>query len=145
MFEYKYHNLDDFDESIKHILQSSNYFSWVLGNLMEMGMPANLRGFFYLRTAVALVLSDPTYMKSITGRLYNDIGKLEGTTGSRVERAIRHAIDITFEKGNSDVLYIMFRNSVNPDTGRPSNGSFISALSEKIRIDLMKGELILDQ
>lgn len=145
MFEYKYHNLDDFDESTKHILQSSNYFSWVLGNLMEMGMPANLRGFFYLRTAVALVLSDPTYMKSITGRLYNDIGKLEGTTGSRVERAIRHAIDITFEKGNSDVLYIMFRNSVNPDTGRPSNGSFISALSEKIRIDLMKGELTLDQ
>ena len=70
MFEYKYHNLDDFDESTKHILQSSNYFSWVLGNLMEMGMPANLRGFFYLRTAVALVLSDPTYMKSITGRLY---------------------------------------------------------------------------
>lgn len=145
MFEYKYHNLDDFDESTKHILQSSNYFSWVLGNLMEMGMPANLRGFFYLRTAVALVLSDPTYMKSITGRLYNDIGKLEGTTGSRVERAIRHAIDIIFEKGNSDVLYIMFRNSVNPDTGRPSNGSFISALSEKIRIDLMKGELTLDQ
>lgn len=145
MFEYKYHNLDDFDESTKHILQSSNYFSWVLGNLMEMGMPANLRGFFYLRTAVALVLSDPTYMKSITGRLYNDIGKLEETTGSRVERAIRHAIDITFEKGNSDVLYIMFRNSVNPDTGRPSNGSFISALSEKIRIDLMKGELTLDQ
>lgn len=145
MFEYKYHNLDDFDESTKHILQSSNYFSWVLGNLMEMGMPANLRGFFYLRTAVALVLSDPTYMKSITGRLYNDAGKLEGTTGSRVERAIRHAIDITFEKGNSDVLYIMFRNSVNPDTGRPSNGSFISALSEKIRIDLMKGELTLDQ
>lgn len=145
MFEYKYHNLDDFDESTKHILQSSNYFSWVLGNLMEMGMPANLRGFFYLRTAVALILSDPTYMKSITGRLYNDIGKLEGTTGSRVERAIRHAIDITFEKGNSDVLYIMFRNSVNPDTGRPSNGSFISALSEKIRIDLMKGELTLDQ
>lgn len=110
-----------------------------------MGLPANLRGFFYLRTAVALVLSDPTYMKSITGRLYNDTGKLEGTTGSRVERAIRHAIDITFEKGNSDVLYIMFRNSVNPDTGRPSNGSFISALSEKIRIDLMKGELTLDQ
>ena len=145
MFEYKYHNLDDFDESTKHILQSSNYFSWVLGNLMEMGMPANLRGFFYLRTAVALVLSDPTYMKSITGRLYNDTVKLEGTTGSRVERAIRHAIDITFEKGNSDVLYIMFRNSVNPDTGRPSNGSFISALSEKIRIDLMKGELTLDQ
>lgn len=145
MFEYKYHNLDDFDESTKHILQSSNYFSWVLGNLMEMGMPANLRGLFYLRTAVALVLSDPTYMKSITGRLYNDIGKLEGTTGSRVERAIRHAIDITFEKGNSDVLYIMFRNSVNPDTGRPSNGSFISALSERIRIDLMKGELTLDQ
>ena len=145
MFEYKYHNLDDFDESTKHILQSSNYFSWVLGNLMEMGMPANLRGFFYLRTAVALVLSDPTYMKSITGRLYNDTGKLEETTGSRVERAIRHAIDITFEKGNSDVLYIMFRNSVNPDTGRPSNGSFISALSEKIRIDLMKGELTLDQ
>lgn len=145
MFEYKYHNLDDFDESTKRILQSSNYFSWVLGNLMEMGMPANLRGFFYLRTAVALVLSDPTYMKSITGRLYNDTGKLEGTTGSRVERAIRHAIDITFEKGNSDILYIMFRNSVNPDTGRPSNGSFISALSEKIRIDLMKGELTLDQ
>ena len=145
MFEYKYHNLDDFDESTKHILQSSNYFSWVLGNLMEMGMPANLRGFFYLRTAVALVLSDPTYMKSITGRLYNDSGKLPGTTGSRLERAIRHAIDITFEKGNSDVLYIMFRNSVNPDTGRPSNGSFISALSEKIRIDLMKGELTLDQ
>lgn len=145
MFEYRYHNLDDFDESTKHILQSSNYFSWVLGSLMEMGMPANLRGFFYLRTAVALVLSDPTYMKSITRRLYNDIGKLEGTTGSRVERAIRHAIDITFEKGNSDVLYIMFRNSVNPDTGRPSNGSFISALSENIRIDLMKGELTLDQ
>lgn len=48
MFEYKYHNLDDFDESTKHILQSSNYFSWVLGNLMEMGMPANYVGSFIL-------------------------------------------------------------------------------------------------
>lgn len=145
MFEYRYHNLEGFDDVTQHILGSSNYFQWALSNLMEMGMPVNLRGFFYLRTAVGLVLSDPTYMRSITKRLYHDVGILENTTGSRVERAVRHAIDITFEKGNTEFLHTVFRNSINPDTGRPSNGSFISTMAEKLRIEIMKGELTLDE
>lgn len=95
--------------------------------LLQIGMPANLRGFAYLTSAEQLVLDNPTELYKITG-LYADVAHRHKTTVIRVERAIRHAVEVAWLRGNYDFLKELFKNSVNPTVGRPTNSQFIASL-----------------
>lgn len=94
--------------------------------LLDIGIPSSLLGFMYITYAEQLVLSDPSYMRKITNGLYKEIAKKYDSTPTRVERCIRHAIEVGCTQGNTDSIYRLFKHSVNPLKGTPTNGQFIA-------------------
>lgn len=94
--------------------------------LLDIGIPSSLLGFMYITYAEQLVLSDPSYMRKITKGLYKDIAEQFNSTPTRVERCIRHAIEVGCTQGNTESIYRLFRHSVNPLKGTPTNGQFIA-------------------
>ena len=94
--------------------------------LLDIGIPSSLLGFMYITYAEQLVLSDPSYMRKITKGLYQEIATKFDSTPTRVERCIRHAIEVGCTQGNVDSIYRLFKNSVNPLKGTPTNGQFIA-------------------
>lgn len=101
--------------------------------LMACGVPDNLRGKRYLMTAIALAIKDPKIMDSVTGELYPAIAQHHDTTASRVERAMRNAIDVGWQRGRFDTLERIFGYTVSADKGRPTNSEFIARLANEIR------------
>lgn len=99
--------------------------------LRSMGIPANLRGFAYIKTAVVLVSCDESYIYAITKRLYPDIARKHNTTASRVERAIRHAVEYAFLEGNVDEIGTL--GAARYSDGKMTNSEFISALYENLK------------
>lgn len=97
--------------------------------LLTIGTPTNLKGFKYITYAVQLILKDPdTATIKIVDGLYVDVAKRYQTTASSVERGIRHAIGVTWERGNLEYIYKLFRNSISPLKGSPTNTQFIMRL-----------------
>ncbi len=108
-----------------------------VANLMhDVGVPAHIRGYDYIRDSIMLALGDRHLLKAITKELYPTIAKNNGTTSSRVERAIRHAIEVAWGRGDIDTLNGIFGFTVKSSKGKPTNGEFISMLTERIRLDL---------
>lgn len=101
--------------------------------LHELGMPANLLGYSYLCFAVDAILADSTILRGVTKVLYPEIAREYNTSVSGVERAIRHAIEVAFDRGDRKAFRKRFGNTVNPDTGKPTNSEFISKIAESIR------------
>ena len=96
-------------------------------------MPCRIIGYKYIKRALLLVLDDPTYINRITYGLYSTLAKEFTTTGSRVERGIRHAIEITVSRADLEVLQKYFGNTIDPNRGKPTNGEFLATMAEHVR------------
>lgn len=102
--------------------------------LHEIGVPAHIKGYQYLREAIALVVNDIELLSGITKELYPSIAQKFNTTPSRVERAIRHAIEVAWSRGRIDTINKFFGYTVHEQKGKPTNGEFIAMVADKIRM-----------
>ena len=104
----------------------------------EVGVPAHIKGYQYLREAICMTVKDTELMNSVTKILYPDIAKKYQTTASRVERAIRHAIEVAWTRGRLETIEALFGYTVNTGKGKPTNSEFIALVSDKIRLENRK-------
>ena len=100
----------------------------------EIGVPAHIKGYQYLRDSITLSVKNAEVINSVTKVLYPTIARKYETTSSRVERAIRHAIEVAWNRGNTDTLNDLFGYTINCGKGKPTNSEFIALISDKIRI-----------
>lgn len=111
----------------------------------ELGVPAHIKGYQYLREAIMMAVEDMEMLSSITKILYPTIAKKFQTTPSRVERAIRHAIEVAWSRGRMETLDEMFGYTINTGKGKPTNSEFIALIADKIRLNYRSktsGEII---
>jgi two-component system, response regulator, stage 0 sporulation protein A len=101
----------------------------------EIGVPAHIKGYMYLREAITMVYNDIELLGSITKVLYPDIAKKFNTTSSRVERAIRHAIEVAWSRGNIESISSLFGYTVSHTKAKPTNSEFIAMVADKLRIE----------
>ena len=106
----------------------------ITGTLHQLGMPANVKGFEYIKEAIKLSVLDSNILNSITKVLYPTIAEEYNTTASGVERTIRHAIDLSWQRGDLATLESYFGHRVYQEDGKPTNSQFISLLSHKLRM-----------
>ena len=105
----------------------------------EIGVPAHIKGYQYLREAIMMSVEEPDMLGSITKVLYPTIAKNNQTTASRVERAIRHAIEVAWDRGDVDTLQEYFGFTVSGAKGKPTNSEFISMVADRLRLELKIG------
>lgn len=109
-------------------------------NIMhEIGVPAHIKGYQYLRDAIMMVVKDLDIINSITKQLYPAIAREYNTTPSRVERAIRHAIEVAWSRGQIDAIDSLFGYTVSIGKGKPTNSEFIAMVADKLRLELKVG------
>ena len=101
----------------------------------EIGVPAHIKGYQYLREAIMMSVEDPEMLGSITKVLYPTIARKNQTTASRVERAIRHAIEVAWSRGKMDTIDELFGYTVSTGKGKPTNSEFIALISDRIRLE----------
>lgn len=104
----------------------------------EIGVPAHIKGYQYLREAIMMSVKDPDMLGSITKVLYPTIAKNYQTTSSRVERAIRHAIEVAWNRGRMETLDNLFGYTINTGKGKPTNSEFIALIADRIRLQYKK-------
>jgi two-component system response regulator (stage 0 sporulation protein A) len=105
----------------------------------EIGIPAHIKGYLYLRDAILAVISRIELLGAVTKELYPMIATKYKTTPSRVERAIRHAIEVAWNRGNFEVINSLFGYTVNLERGKPTNSEFIAMVADKLRMELKAG------
>lgn len=105
----------------------------------QIGVPAHIKGYHYLREAIILSVKNSEIINSVTKLLYPTVAKNHGTTASRVERAIRHAIEVAWDRGDIDVLNSYFGYTIQNERGKPTNSEFIAMISDKLRLKLKIG------
>ncbi|MCM1045601.1 MAG: sporulation initiation factor Spo0A C-terminal domain-containing protein [Candidatus Gastranaerophilales bacterium] len=110
----------------------------VTNMIHEIGVPAHIKGYQYLREAIMMSVEDPTMISSITKILYPTIAKRFQTTSSRVERAIRHAIEVAWSRGRMETLDALFGYTIDTGKGKPTNSEFIALIADKIRLSYRK-------
>ncbi len=103
--------------------------------LHEVGVPAHIKGYMYLREAISMVYNNIEILGSITKVLYPEIATNYGTTSSRVERAIRHAIEIAWVRGNVDAISDIFSYTISYNKSKPTNSEFIAMIADRLRIE----------
>ena len=101
--------------------------------LLELGVPTHIKGYSRLVCAIHIVVDDPAIAEAITKGLYPAVAKELGDTPTRVERAIRHAVELSFERSDLETLNRYFRNTVSPKKGKSTNSEFITRLAEMVR------------
>lgn len=106
----------------------------VTNMIHEIGVPAHIKGYQYLREAIMMSVDDPTMISSITKILYPTIAKRFQTTSSRVERAIRHAIEVAWSRGRMETLDALFGYTIDTGKGKPTNSEFIALIADRIRL-----------
>ena len=112
------------------------FFSQTVTEILhQIGVPAHIKGYQFLRDAILLTIADHGYINAVTKRLYPEIAKRNMTTASRVERAIRHAIEVAWDRGDVDTLNSYFGYTIHNLRGKPTNSEFIAMISDKIRLD----------
>lgn len=112
-----------------------NLESDVTSIIHEIGVPAHIKGYQYLRDAIMMSVNDTEMLHSITKQLYPSIAKQHKTTPSRVERAIRHAIEVAWSRGKMDTIDELFGYTVNNGKGKPTNSEFVALIADKIRLE----------
>lgn len=113
-----------------------NLEAQVTGIMHEIGIPAHIKGYQYLRDAIMMVVKDLEIINSITKQLYPSIAREYNTTPSRVERAIRHAIEVAWGRGQVETIDSIFGYTVNLGKGKPTNSEFIAMVADKLRLEL---------
>jgi len=106
--------------------------------LHNLGMPSHITGYTYLRQAIAMAVKDPMLLNSLTKEFYPRLARLNGTTASRVERAMRTAVALTWERGNLREVNRFFCSGINNVWGKPTNSEFIAIISDHIRAEIKK-------
>jgi len=110
----------------------------VTNMIHEIGVPAHIKGYQYLREAIMMSVENVEMLNSITKMLYPTIAKKYQTTSSRVERAIRHAIEVAWSRGKMETLDGLFGYTINTGKGKPTNSEFIALIADKIRLQYRK-------
>ncbi|AAO36116.1 stage 0 sporulation protein A [Clostridium tetani E88] len=100
----------------------------------EIGVPAHIKGYMYLREAITMVVKDMELLSAVTKELYPSIAKKYNTTASRVERAIRHAIEVAWSRGQVETINKIFGYTIHNDKGKPTNSEFIAMVADKLRL-----------
>ncbi|MEN8434340.1 sporulation transcription factor Spo0A [Clostridium septicum] len=100
----------------------------------EIGVPAHIKGYMYLREAITMVVNDMELLSAVTKELYPSISKKYNTTASRVERAIRHAIEVAWGRGQIEAINKLFGYTIHNDKGKPTNSEFIAIIADKLRL-----------
>ena len=121
-------------EEIKKEAETRDLEQDVTDMIHEIGVPAHIKGYQYLREAIMMSVEDTTMLSSITKILYPTIAKRFGTTPSRVERAIRHAIEVAWSRGRMETLDALFGYTINTGKGKPTNSEFIALIADRIRL-----------
>lgn len=103
--------------------------------IQEIGVPAHIKGYLYLRESISMVIEDMDYLGAVTKELYPTVAEKFNTTPSRVERAIRHAIEVAWNRGKVDTIDKIFGYTVNNNKGKPTNSEFIALIADKIRLE----------
>lgn len=106
--------------------------------ILHIGIPAHVKGYHYIRDAILFSVDDSEMINSVTKVLYPTIAKKYNTTSSRVERAIRHAIEIAWDRGDVDTLNSYFGYTINIGRGKPTNSEFIAMISDKLRLQIKR-------
>ena len=121
-------------EDRKHFMER-NIENDVTSFIHDVGVPAHIKGYQYLREAIIMSVNDNEMLNSITKILYPSIAKKFQTTSSRVERAIRHAIEVAWNRGRMDTIDELFGYTINAEKGKPTNSEFIALIADKIRLE----------
>lgn len=119
-----------------HIRSRSDLEMMISEIMHQVGVPAHIKGYQYLREAIILSVEDADMISSVTKVLYPTVAKTFKTTPSRVERAIRHAIEVAWDRGDVDVLSSYFGYTIQNQRGKPTNSEFIAMISDKLRLKL---------
>ena len=120
---------------VEEVVDESPLLKKITTLFHEVGIPAHIKGYNYLRTAVMLCYSNSDYIGQVTKLLYPEIAKKYKSTGSRVERAIRHAIEIAWNRGNIDVIDDIFGYTISATKAKPTNSEFIAMISDRLEIE----------
>ena len=115
--------------------KSDNLDANITDVIHEIGVPAHIKGYLYLREAISMVYNEVDLLGAITKSLYPRIAKKYNTTPSRVERAIRHAIEVAWSRGNMDSIRDLFGYTINVTKAKPTNSEFIAMVADKLRIE----------
>lgn len=126
------------DEGKNIDFYNSNLQVSITKMLHELGIPSHIKGYQYIREAVNIIFKNPEVIGGITKELYPELAKKFNTTVSRVERAIRHAIEVSWNRGNLDFMEELFGYSVDIDKAKPTNSEFIVTIADKLRLDFHK-------
>ena len=116
-------------------LYHSNLQISITKMLHELGMPSHIKGYQYIRDGIIMIYNNPDMIGGITKELYPDIATKYSTTVSRVERAIRHAIEVSWNRGNWDYMEEIFGHSVDIDKAKPTNSEFIVTVADKLKLE----------
>ena len=119
----------------------TNIETMVTGIIHEIGVPAHIKGYQYLREAIIIAVNDMDVINAITKVLYPQVAKTFQTTPSRVERAIRHAIEVAWDRGDLDTLQRFFGYTVSNTKGKPTNSEFIALIADKLQLQLKSSEV----
>lgn len=147
-FVLKPYNIKDLTENITMLMNTKNIavsggFSQnvnmevkVTEILHQIGVPAHIKGYHYLRDSILMSIEKPEIINAVTKELYPSVAMKYETTSSRVERAIRHAIEVAWDRGDVDVLNSYFGYTIHNSRGKPTNSEFIAMISDKLRLQL---------
>ncbi len=142
MTPYDYNTLADRILSVANAntsaapIKSANLEILVTEVIHQIGVPAHIKGYHYLREAIILAMSDQEMINSVTKLLYPTVAKKYNTTPSRVERAIRHAIEVAWDRGDVDTLNEYFGYTIHNVRGKPTNSEFIAMIADKLTLSL---------
>ncbi len=120
----------------ENIVDKNRQLQSAISNLLHsLGVPSHIKGYEYIREGIGLMYNDPSLLGAITKEMYPEIASKFNTTSSRVERAIRHAIEISWNRGDYDLMEEVFGHSVDYDKARPTNSEFIATLTDKLKLE----------
>ncbi len=119
-----------------NVVTDSGLYMMITEIIHQIGVPAHIKGYHYLRDGIMMSVKDSEVINAITKLLYPTIAKKYNTTSSRVERAIRHAIEVAWDRGDIDTLNSYFGYTIQNDRGKPTNSEFIAMIADKLRLQL---------
>lgn len=126
-------------EEVKTNLINNNLEAEITNIIHEIGVPAHIKGYLYLREAIFMVVNDVELLSAVTKELYPSIAKKFNTTASRVERAIRHAIEVAWSRGQVETINKIFGYTIRNSKGKPTNSEFIAMVADKLRLEQKVG------
>ena len=129
-------DLTDTKEETPVTEEQTNVVEFAISKLLHsLGIPSHIKGYQYIRESIYLMYHNPNLISGITKEVYPEIAIKFDTTASRVERAIRHAIEVSWNRGDYELMEEIFGHSVDYDRAKPTNSEFIATLADKLRID----------